>query len=160
MGTHPIFESDFDCLTDFRKAKVDLSTLNMKCNNVFFLVFAAVAHADGNWGENNLYLCGQCKDNKACDAKTGTCADGCVEGWKNDKCDTPICNVDCGAEGECVNPDQCVCGYLYANSEDGGCYSLRSDGIRGFFIALFVLIVAITFCGCTQHQMSKKSNSE
>jgi len=31
MGTHPIFESDFDCLTDFRMAQVK-ETLNIVCD--------------------------------------------------------------------------------------------------------------------------------
>lgn len=132
----------------------------MKCITVLFVVFATVA-ADGNWGPENKWLCGHCKDELKCDKSTGKCQDGCAGGWNGDLCDQPSCDaIDCGADGKCVNPGQCVCGYLYANSEDGGCYSLRADGIKGFFAALLILICAITICGCTQHQLSKKSKSE
>merc|ERR1712131_422287 len=44
-----------------------------------------------------------------------------------------------GDGGACVKPDKCVCGYLYANGEDGGCYSLRGDGIKGAGCALVVI---------------------
>ena len=70
------------------------------------------------------------------------------------------CLDDCGDEGACVKPNKCVCGYLQANSEDGGCYSLRGDGIKGAGCALVVIIIAISFCGGLQTYLTKKQKPE
>ena len=67
-------------------------------------------------------------------------------------------SVSCGDEsggGKCVAPNQCVCGYLHAQSEDGGCYSLRADGVKGAFMALGVMMVSISFCGGLQTYLTK-----
>jgi len=104
-------------------------------------------------------LCGYCKDGAQCD-KEGKCADGCLDGWTGNDCRTAQCDIDCGADGVCVKPDKCVCGYLYANGEDGGCYSLRGDGIKGAFCALAVVISAISICGGLQTYLTKKQKPE
>ena len=79
---------------------------------------------------------------------------------RSDRCITDIFSGDCGEGGACVKPDKCVCGYLYANSEDGGCYSLRGDGIKGAGCALVVIICAISICGGLQTYLTKKQKPE
>jgi len=104
-------------------------------------------------------LCGYCKDGAQC-GSDGACSNGCVDGWSGSDCRTAVCEHDCGDGGACVKPDKCVCGYLYANSEDGGCYSLRGDGIKGAGCALVVIIIAISFCGGLQTYLTKKQKPE
>merc|ERR1712189_151827 len=70
MGTHPIFESDFDCLTDCdRTSALTRKNRNMKATNLLVLISAAAAQAH-YWspeGSNIKALCGYCADGVACD---------------------------------------------------------------------------------------------
>ena len=68
--------------------------------------------------------------------------------------------ASCGDGGVCASPNNCVCGYLFANSEDGGCYSLRADGVKGAFMALGVMMASITFCGGLQNYLTKGQKPE
>jgi len=128
----------------------------------------------GYWGDNCSKLCGKCLGGKPCDFISGKCAKSggkCEEGWtsKNagqQKCDEPMCfgTLGCDHEGECIAPNYCKCSGggamgqvvgvagTYANDkgeeiEGIQCISLRLDGLKGFFIALAVLIVSISTCG-------------
>merc|ERR1712189_17927 len=161
MGTHPIFESDFDCLTDCdRTAALTPKNRNMKATNLLVLISAAAAQAH-YWspeGSNIKALCGYCADGVACDVNTGACPAACSAGYSGKNCDEPVCTVDCGEEGKCASPNNCVCGYLYANDEEGGCYGLRKDGVKGAFSALVVITVAISFCGGLQTYLTKKQD--
>merc|ERR1711893_518009 len=127
----------------------------------------------GYWGDNCSKLCGHCAGGKACNKVNGKCpGDGaCEEGWTDEKagqhkCDLPKCfgDLGCDHEGECIAPNYCKCSGggamgqvvgvagLYADEagaevEGIQCISLRLDGLKGFFIALAVLIVSISTCG-------------
>jgi len=126
----------------------------------------------GYWGDNCSKLCGQCAGGKACDKVSGKCKSGkCETGWTDKnagqhKCDQPMCfgELGCDHEGECIAPNYCKCtgggamgqvigrDGLYENDkgeqvEGIQCISLRLDGIKGFFIALAVLIISISTCG-------------
>ena len=125
----------------------------------------------GYWGANCEKLCGKCANNKVCN-KNGKCpTKECQPGWKDkdsgtQRCDAPICfgELGCDHEGECIAPNYCKCpgggamgqvvgvAGTYANDkgeevEGIQCISLRLDGLKGFFIALAVLIVSISTCG-------------
>lgn len=114
--------------------------------------------------DGHEYLCGNCKDYTACDSSNGKCSQGCATGWftdasmeQNADCQQPKCDdVTCGGESICVAENQCACAKNYAKSEDGGCYSMRVDGLKGAFMAMLVLVCAISFCGLTQQHFEKK----
>merc|ERR1711893_55276 len=168
MGTHPIFESDFDCLTEYSRrahAKTFCHVVNrMKASKLFVLFGAALATENSHrWqpeGADYQALCGYCADNAACDVTTGKCPAGCAAGYSGQLCDQPQCDASCGEGGVCASPNNCVCGYLFANSEDGGCYSLRADGVKGAFMALGVMMASITFCGGLQTYWTKGQKPE
>merc|ERR1712227_951760 len=89
MGTHPIFESDFDCLTEYARrahARTFCHVIKrMKASKLFVLFGAALATENGHrWqpeGANYQALCGYCADNAPCDVKTGKCPAGCATGY-------------------------------------------------------------------------------
>jgi len=126
----------------------------------------------GYWGDNCSKLCGQCLGGKPCDKVSGKCQSGkCEPGWTDKnagqhKCDQPMCfgELGCDHEGECIAPNYCKCtgggamgqvvgvAGVYADEKGAEiegiqCISLRLDGLKGFFIALAVLIVSISTCG-------------
>jgi len=117
-------------------------------------------------------LCGMCRDktdqdkNAKCNYKTGICPDiangqRCMKGWDSSdpQCITPICeNVNCGSDGVCIAPEQCVCTALSASDGSGGCYHLRVRGLIGAGAALVVLIISISVCAIIQTATSKKNN--
>jgi hypothetical protein len=142
------------------KSKNSSSVKTKKCNK------------KGYWGDNCSKLCGQCSGNKGCDPVSGKCLSGkCEAGWTNKnsgqhKCDQPMCfgELGCDHDGECIAPNYCKCtgggamgqvvgvAGTYSNEKDEAvegiqCISLRLDGLKGFFIALAVLIVSISTCG-------------
>jgi len=103
-----------------------------------------------------------------CDPTNGQCKDNsCPDGFEGEKCQTPICAVDCGAEGVCVHKHQCVCTNLYTRVTEQivhdvhgdiivhRCTNLRVDGLKGALCALVVLIVSISACACL-HSVSQK----
>jgi len=130
----------------------------MKASKLIVLFGLATAQSN-TWQSGDVQaLCGFCKDGAACDTTNGNCPSTCATGWSGQRCDQPLCDVSCGDEsggGKCVAPNQCVCGYLHAQSEDGGCYSLRADGVKGAFMALGVMMVSISFCGGLQTYLTK-----
>ena len=65
--------------------------------------------------------------------------------------------VSCGGNsGFCAAPNQCTCAKNYAqNSDDGGCHSMRTAGLKGAACSLVVIITAITICGTIQSQREK-----
>lgn len=104
----------------------------------------------------------------SCDPANGQCEDNsCPDGFEGEKCQTPICAVDCGAEGVCVHKHQCVCTNLYTRVTEQimhdvhgdiivhRCTNLRVDGLKGALCALVVLIVSISACACL-HSISQK----
>jgi len=137
MGTHPIFESDFDCLTEKRPSRTRFdSTRDIRKMKLQLLLGCALAVAANNGfhyqDENGLgvLLCGKCKQQAnqhavgECFFKTGRCKFGCIPGWQGvtkgdennisaesgSRCDEPICDEGlCGDQGKCVAPNQCVC---------------------------------------------------
>merc|ERR1712021_24403 len=133
----------------------------MKASKLFVL-FGLAAAQSNTWDADGVKaLCGMCKDNAPCDVTNGKCqTGGCQLGWTGEWCTEPQCNASCGEGGQCASPDNCVCGYLYANGEDGGCYSLRTDGVKGAFMALGVMMLSITFCGGLQTYLTKGQKPE
>lgn len=122
-----------------------------------------------HYGDN--LLCGMCRDKKdqkklgPCNKSNGKCpkvgsGSNCMEGWsdEDEKCQTPICDkVNCGSDGYCVGPNQCVCTALSSSDGEGGCYHLRVRGLIGAGISLVVLIVSISACAIIQTALSKKT---
>jgi len=108
------------------------------------------------------YLCGMCKDGAACDKVTGQCPDGCEQGYAGSDCQTSQCaDISCSeAAGYCYDKNQCVCNKNYANDDEGGCYSMRSAGLKGSAAALCVIFAAITFCGLMQNHLMKGKKIE
>jgi len=120
---------------------------------------------------DNKKLCGMCRSLKdqqrpgPCDKRTGICPeviDGtrCQAGWLEDdkSCQTPICDkVNCGSDGFCVAPNQCVCTALSTSDGEGGCYHLRVRGLIGAGAALLVLIISVSACAIIQTTFSKKN---
>lgn len=106
-----------------------------------------------------------------CDQSSGMCNvddnQSCPKGYEGEKCQTPICAVDCGAEGVCVKEHQCVCTNLYTKVTEKivhdvhgdiivhRCTNLRVDGLKGALCALVVLIISISACACL-HSVSQK----
>jgi len=132
----------------------------------------------GYWGDNCSKLCGQCSEGSSkCNKVSGKCPSGkCAAGWTDKnagqhKCDQPMCfgELGCDHEGECVAPNYCKCTGggamgqvvgvegLYLD-QDGNeiegiqCISLRLAGLKGFFIALAVLIISISTCGVIERK--------
>merc|ERR1712050_262630 len=94
----------------------------------------------------------------------GSEAHKCLPDWTSSNpeiatCEVPICFGDkgCSLGGKCITPNYCTCGKLgtqivgkevFYGTETGiDCVSLRLDGIRGAFIAMCVLVLAISTCG-------------
>lgn len=114
----------------------------------------------------------------------GAVDSGCKAGWTDKKngdnmCQQPQCfgndgDNGCDNDGECIAPNYCICGRSGAQvvgvqgeyevngkMVDGTqCISLRKSGIKGAFIALAVMCVSITFCGCIELQRSKSKKIE
>jgi len=131
----------------------------MKIASIIAFVCAGMVSSQNLYKDGDVKaLCGFCASDVACDQESGECPDGCAPGYRGKDCQEPECNVDCGTGGKCIAPDQCVCGYLHAQGDDNGCYSLRADGIKGSVIALCVIITAISFCGGLQNYLTKKQN--
>ncbi|CBY08744.1 unnamed protein product [Oikopleura dioica] len=106
-------------------------------------------------------ICGNCVD-QPCIEATGLCSGTCTDGWKGENCTEPICKEKlCGSLGSCVAPNECVCPDLQAKytDKDGnvGCYSLRANGLKGAFISMAILAVAITICWAIGKHSQKKS---
>jgi hypothetical protein len=125
-------------------------------NQLLLFVVCVVLGEDSYWGNS---LCGACKDDVQCDAKTGKCPNGCKIGWKGEGCNEPLCeDVPCGPEGKCIRPNECVCdGLYYFDPESKGCYSLRTSGLKGAAISVVVIVTAISLCGGIQHKLAKSS---
>jgi len=143
----------------------------------------------GLWGENCNNVCIGCLPGAGCSKNTGACnadSDGnfCATGYKqaSDKQCEPVCfgkqgkDAGCDNGGECVAPNYCICGKSGAQVvgvlrnvtlasgdivEGTQCVSLRKDGIKGAFISLVVMVIAIGFCGIIEVQRNKgKSRKE
>ncbi|CAG5104063.1 Oidioi.mRNA.OKI2018_I69.chr1.g1075.t1.cds [Oikopleura dioica] len=134
------------------------------------LALVAVASANdpacpSNWWTSQSgasLLCGCCANGSPCDIKTGQCPGGCAPGYSGPDCTEPTCNdVSCGeGVGHCYKPNECVCAKNYAQSDDGGCHSMRTAGLKGAFASLLIIITAITICGTIQHQRMKGRTPE
>lgn len=131
-------------------------------------------HWDSNSAQikNNQcrFLC-NCDEGVDCDETSGQCKQlnglKCPKGYEGDKCQTPICAVNCGKEGFCVHENQCVCTNLYTRVKEEikhevhgdiivhRCASLRLDGLKGALYAIVVLIISISACAC-MHVTSQK----
>jgi len=135
----------------------------MKPTCLAIFLIAVVSAEDFYYTANgDELLCGNCMDYEACDATNGKCTNGCATGWTtvdtSADCQDPSCeDVKCGGNaGVCVSHNQCACLKNYAQAEDGGCYSMRTDGLKGAFLAMLILICAISFCGGVQQYFEKK----
>merc|ERR1711990_1244998 len=112
MGTHPIFESDFDCLTEcpstsppFPSAKMQLYMCLIVVVTFITSVMAQDTCDAGYWGDNCYKLCGQCLgDNATCNKNDGKCTEeaGCQPGYTGLDCMKPVCDFDkSGSDSQC-----------------------------------------------------------
>lgn len=121
-----------------------------------------------HYGDN--LLCGACRSKKdqtsfgPCNKQNGNCptvaGKRCLDGWDEEDttCQTPKCDkVNCGSDGYCVAPNQCVCTALSSADGEGGCYHLRVRGLIGAGIALLVLVFSISACAIIQTALTKKN---
>jgi len=127
-----------------------------------FLIFAiailginaqATTCPDGFWGSDCNFICGKCvEEGNKCGKEDGKCeSNSCVQGWTEKDCMKPVCEDGlCTTEGQCIAPNVCVCPKLYSKYDAGdgkvGCYSLRTNGLKGAGISILVLIVSILAC--------------
>merc|ERR1712227_861603 len=143
MGTHPIFESDFDCLTEFILDRVLSLSLSYSICWLSSRHRGTITTAKGT-------SC--CVDNaKEVNPATVMMAhahkvakpDGLGATARH-----PFVMMSLGENaGFCSGPNQCTCAKNYAqNSEDGGCHSMRVAGLKGAACALVVIITSITIC--------------
>merc|ERR1739847_73205 len=91
-------------------AQEEAATAQSACPSTYFRL---TAEDNCNWACSD-----GCADN-LCESTGGKCStEKCVDGWENagkdGKCDKPVCEFNgvkgCSEGGDCVAPNQCICG--------------------------------------------------
>jgi len=127
----------------------------MKSGVLALCLIAIVSAEDYYYGN---FLCGNCADGVRC-GSDGKCPNNkCIEGWAGDDCQTPLCDdVSCSeSAGKCYDHNKCACFKNYAqNTDDMGCHSMRTAGLKGALCALVVVFSAIGICGGIQQSREK-----
>ncbi|XP_061185853.1 protein draper-like [Saccostrea echinata] len=94
-----------------------------------------IVHAcpKGTYGRNCYQNCsGNCLNETSCNRVTGFCDEGCLVGYRNEKCDQECPNgtygIDCmkNCSGNCINNETC-------SKVDGGCANGCATGFQGYF---------------------------
>jgi len=131
---------------------------------IFFVISQGATYTDTK--TKISIACGNCKNGEACDADSGSCPNGCQDGWEGTNCITAVCSEPCGNGNHCIAPEICRCAPLNTvkmikdtngNIAKIECENQRKSGlVKGFLPTLLVLGVTVLILKLAGLQYQRK----